>query len=490
MKVVLSEKQLKLILSKEVDIDEQDATSEPAAGTDPSSAQPKTGTSDTGNKQGYPEVGKWESGVTRGPANQIGVTKWSDVVGSSLKRDKANQLKEQEVVTGYANVKDRYKVEGQDTILMPDGNATYVPTGTKILQTIDQEYFLELLTSTSLINWVSKEKGGQGNKETDLWIPTLDLWPKIAKLDSVASFKIPAGNVYKAIFTNPILQKVTSWDEFYKLDPKPETWKFSGYYDNNNQPYKPVSVPKQNEFLNWLTDNWEFIAEILGSIIAGILTAGSSLWIQALIQVGVGMAFAGISYAIDGNEVGLAMNTFIALLPFIPAATKLGVKGPLIGLKKLGPKLAVAKTEEEVLTILKGFSKEEQLIISRCLKQLPKADFDKVVKDKLVQGFMDMARKGQITTDWVQKIPAGQLRWWKELLVEGGGALPIIAGGYAYSSAQERKKDEQELLELIKNMETNSVFNEKETDSVSWEKEIDDRILKYKQSKSKKNEKK
>jgi hypothetical protein len=51
-----------------------------------------TSSSQTGT-QGYPQVGKWESGVTRGPANQIGVTKWSDVVGSSLKRGKANPLK-------------------------------------------------------------------------------------------------------------------------------------------------------------------------------------------------------------------------------------------------------------------------------------------------------------------------------------------------------------------------------------------------------------
>lgn len=41
----------------------------------------------------YPETTKWESGVTRGPANQIGVTKWEDVVGSTLTRGKANPLK-------------------------------------------------------------------------------------------------------------------------------------------------------------------------------------------------------------------------------------------------------------------------------------------------------------------------------------------------------------------------------------------------------------
>jgi len=38
----------------------------------------------------YPTVTKWESGVTRGPANQIGLTKWSDIV--KINRGKANTL--------------------------------------------------------------------------------------------------------------------------------------------------------------------------------------------------------------------------------------------------------------------------------------------------------------------------------------------------------------------------------------------------------------
>jgi hypothetical protein len=38
----------------------------------------------------YPTVTKWESGVTRGPANQIGLTKWRDTV--KLTRGKGNTL--------------------------------------------------------------------------------------------------------------------------------------------------------------------------------------------------------------------------------------------------------------------------------------------------------------------------------------------------------------------------------------------------------------
>ena len=38
----------------------------------------------------YPTVTKWESGVTRGPANQIGLTKWREI--TKITRGKANTL--------------------------------------------------------------------------------------------------------------------------------------------------------------------------------------------------------------------------------------------------------------------------------------------------------------------------------------------------------------------------------------------------------------
>jgi len=72
MKIKISEKQFKMI---QENLNEQETA-------DASTTQ-QTTTSAT----------KWESGVTRGPANQIGNTKWSDTVGSTLKRGKANPLK-------------------------------------------------------------------------------------------------------------------------------------------------------------------------------------------------------------------------------------------------------------------------------------------------------------------------------------------------------------------------------------------------------------
>ena len=90
MEYIITEKQLTLILSNEVvsQVIYDQSEAEPVSST------PTAGTSSTqSGGQGYPSVGKWESGVTRGAANQIGVTKWSDIVGSTLKRGKANQLK-------------------------------------------------------------------------------------------------------------------------------------------------------------------------------------------------------------------------------------------------------------------------------------------------------------------------------------------------------------------------------------------------------------
>lgn len=43
-----------------------------------------------GEAAAYPTVTKWESGVTRGPANQIGLTKWRDTV--KINRGKSNTL--------------------------------------------------------------------------------------------------------------------------------------------------------------------------------------------------------------------------------------------------------------------------------------------------------------------------------------------------------------------------------------------------------------
>ena len=93
MHLVITEKQLRR-LSSQITAN-QPVTEEEV---DPAAAAPDSGTSSDGEKK--TGATKWESGATRGPGNQIGVTKWSDVVGSTLKRGKANPLSEQVLLGG------------------------------------------------------------------------------------------------------------------------------------------------------------------------------------------------------------------------------------------------------------------------------------------------------------------------------------------------------------------------------------------------------
>jgi hypothetical protein len=63
---------------KDKELDEQDAA---ATGGDAEASAVKPD---------YPTVTKWETGVVRGPANQIAVVKWADIV--KVTRGKANTL--------------------------------------------------------------------------------------------------------------------------------------------------------------------------------------------------------------------------------------------------------------------------------------------------------------------------------------------------------------------------------------------------------------
>lgn len=89
MRLVITEKQLRGII-KSAEMKEQDATETAPSSPEATSTDTETPSADSGGT--YPSVTKWESGVTRGPANQISVTKWSDIVGNTIKRGKSNPL--------------------------------------------------------------------------------------------------------------------------------------------------------------------------------------------------------------------------------------------------------------------------------------------------------------------------------------------------------------------------------------------------------------
>jgi hypothetical protein len=460
MHLVITEKQLKKLSSQFIafqDVKEED---------DPAAAAPETGTSSDGEKK--TGATKWESGATRGPGNQIGVTKWSDVVGATLKRGKANPLSEQVLLGGPVPI---------DPVALNNtfNPATDTPTkeyttfwGSKINLPSDER-------SVTVSLWKDDPEKPRAlhfkNAVQDPDMPDIIYWPRqyvdpetkkpytkneLAPDDVWLRKKFPTGTV-KYIETHSDKKLYT-----VLLTKRSEE---TGWEVNNNyfhtdtgagkhipfDPKKYVHVSFTTDALKFLKENWPIIGEIIVSIAAGILSGGATLIVQAMVQAGVSLAFAGAVYALSdktsADTVGLVTGVLIGCLPFIPAATKLGVRGPLKSLAKYGDELALAKNEDEILGIIAKFDEAEQILVTRCMKQIPKAEFEKVISSKLTQGFAEQVKSGKIV---LSKIPGAQLRWWKELLVEGGGAIPIAVAGHAYSSVQARKDAEKQIIDAIK----------------------------------------
>ncbi len=239
MKLGLTERQYKLVISEVV------KNQEIAEQEEPVNPEPEAGTSSqqAGGK-GYPEVGKWESGVTRGPGNQIGITKWSDVVGASLKRGKANALKEQNDLA------------------------------------FDRRY------GTA----AAAEKSNRENRELVSWIA-----------------------------------KETNWDAWGQ-------WALMG-----------------------------------GSILAACFIPGAQgLWIS----IGLDVIAAADLYFNKKDNYGAGIAGILAFVPLIGNSLKIG-KVSVEMIESLAKTLAPLKTEQQVLSAISKFSKQEQYIVQQVLKQDP-----------------------------------------------------------------------------------------------------------------------
>jgi hypothetical protein len=454
MRLVITEKQLRDIVrrrfpNQEIGEEEDVAAAAPEAGTS-SDGDTKTGMS------------KWESGVTRGPANQIAVTRWKDIAGVTPARGKANPLWEQvtnpaiAIATNYAlNPATDTPFEEKTTFW---GEKYKIPTNGIVRVNI----------------WDSKtpraSKFAGAHEISGVWYWDQKYFnPKTKKIDVVEELapeeEVLADwfydNTLRGIYVNKEERYYGAWLKRTNNEWKP----MNGYYFNPGEgqnliQYKPelyIHTSLTTEFLTWSKENWPLIAEVLVSIAVGIATGGASLLAQALIQAGVSLAFAGGVYYFSErtaeDQAGLAMGIAIAALPFIPAAiNKFGLKGPLSGLAKYGDDLSRATTEDEIATIIARFPEAEQLIIKTAFKEIPKYEFEKVIANKAAQGFAKQVRSGKID---LGKLPAHKLKWWQELLIEGGGAIPVSVGvGYVFKTVQERKAAEQKVSLLSGELES------------------------------------
>lgn len=452
MKIGLTEKQYNRVLSQASENQEIKEQGETPA------AEPEAGTStQQSGGQGYPEVGKWESGVTRGPANQIGVTKWSDIVGATLKRDKANQLKEQ-IITPYLMSKGVQVVTAADryiTLKNPYGDMFYVPKGTKVLNTFEKGDRWD----DSLKNWVDKSKGGIGNAKTDAWLPKdsmnvvgwVSLFPHL--LGSVSQFKTPNGEIYSTFFVNEDLQNIKTWKEFYDLKPNLRGWKMVSYRTANGKTFKIDELDSISlAVIDWFKENYKDLLWIAAAIIAGILTGGiadialggafmsgasagvaSSVMARVglnvsvralsmyLVEAGVWSIKAGMEFH-EGKGLTASIDlVFGWLLPLCH-----GTYFKMLGLgnitekevAELGAKL-VGKGEQELTIVLENLTARESEILTKITATSSKK-FGQVTQKVFAEAESKLIAQGKVPATVLQKylLNAGEFinkRWYTKL---------------------------------------------------------------------------
>lgn len=427
MKLVISEKQLKTLISQ-MNVDQDLAEQGEGEGA------PESGTSSDGEKKTGATL--WTSGATRG-AYQLGVTKWAD--SYKITRGRANPLWEQEA-------KDLLT-----QILRPDGKYMHAPANTKILGVFGSDAMNGSKFINSLKPLISKEKGGLGNKQTEQWIPSD--WSKIIKLNSVSSFITPDNIKYQAVFRHPKLQELAKNDpsarSFYAAYPEPNGWKFTGYYaDGNPKPFVSIQVEKG------FWEEWKYMILAGASIVAAIAIPGIG---GIILSIGIDLFSAALQYA-EGDTIGSGISVILAFIPVI-GRTIPALKIPKEVAENLAKGLAPLKSEQEIYDFVKGLkNQQERYFLQKLLAEDPKKLTALIEKELF--GTVTQQNAGNVVTKLNELIKNKVLdkvkaeKWYKSLGLRRFGfdiaaSGLIIYGGIKVGDFLNKKAQEQALQGLM-----------------------------------------
>jgi len=443
MKIGLTEKQYNVILShvsenQEIREDEEVPSAEPETGTN---AQQSGG-------QGYPAVGKWESGVTRGPANQVGVTKWADIVGSTLKRGKANQLKEQDAppidfksMDDSKESKEKQKKEFNEKFIVYEVPRSSVNKNTSLT-------LPRMVNGNKTLVSVFKSTPNPSSFGFDKW----DNDPEWRKF-------IPTQENLDSIFYKPgLLRSFTVDGVQYKTNIKrisnqPLKWTFFWFTDENGNNYdqskfmKLSEVPsdylKQDE--TWW-DEWGQWALAGASIIAACFGP-----VGLLVSIGLDLVAAADLYYREDDTIGASVSVVLAFLPVIGDALRIGKVG-VQDATRLAKEFAPLKTEAEILVKMDELKKvrpNDAYIVSKLLEEDPRKIGKLIEEEIFKKASTTQLTKGEVT-NLVQRMnelvksgkmdPAKATAWYKRMGLRRFGIDIIATTGVMYVGAKTKEK--------------------------------------------------
>jgi hypothetical protein len=385
---------------------------------EPPPSEPEKGTSDKqAGGQGYPQVGKWESGVTRGAGNQVGVTKWADVVGAKLTRGKANQLKEQKETDVSEYYKNYYVLPAPITQQSKNGQLI-IP---KIVDGIK--------TTATFYKYPLKYGQFWGNligTEYENYVPSEKMLMRIIPDGSVQSFQL--GKDSDNLYT---LSLERSQDP---INGKKLEIIAKAYYNKKGKPYTSPDIeqkifddkPLLDQFLDSERGLLGEVLWVAAAIVAGILTGGvADLFLGAeylgmtaieflgqqvttralIVLAGESLVwdYKGYRQIKNGKPVSGFIDMAFGII--IPLAHDLGLLGRL-GIGKVAPEVIdslgvklMGMSETELVdaftkTAVQGGLSEAEKNLFKTIISIPRKEWNGIARDVMLTIEKDLAANG------------------------------------------------------------------------------------------------
>lgn len=266
----------------------------------------------------------------------------------------------------------------------------------------------------------------RSNYMWDKYAPTVEDLNKLIPKDSVRMFTTPDGIRYTA--------------SLVRIQDDPPIWRFNGYHNPNGQPFGLVDRMKT------LWEKYGLYIQIAASLIAAILTAGQSVWIQLAIQAGIDLLAASWQYFEGKDTMGAAISLILACIPFSSKFFRIGHISNEV-LSKLIGKFSSVTTKEELEAVYKTLTKEELIAFNKVfsnqkeelVKETSKILYNNI-KQAISDGTIDLA-----------KIPVGQRQQVRDLLYQLGMSAGVVVGaaGKQYYDVKQGEKAFQNLQQTF-----------------------------------------
>lgn len=260
---------------------------------------------------------------------------------------------------------------GAFQITMPNGGSIYLPSGATVNAKADMEFWDSIMNS----DWA---KGWKKNPKMEAWLPTLAQWKTIAQSDSVVKFTLPNGEVYSAVFYNPVLQGIFNskipeaekWQKFYDTPPSPDATVFNWYFETKTN--KAYVEPKigEDEDSSGFSYHTILAGIALAAGIAAMVVSGPVGWALFVGATAVGLVDAALYFKEEGSTsywgwlmVALNVIPVVQLTRNFITIGKVGLPAFLNAMKAVKAGTQTAQQAKIVKEGLEELSTKQQTLI-------------------------------------------------------------------------------------------------------------------------------